>query len=144
MKNRKMIVVAALAMAVPLISAASATIIQAKAGETSIGTVLFARDSDKIDPRAAAELDRIAKLHASDKGKLVVVRGHSDSAEGDEMYGYGLSQRRSNEVRSYLVVRGVPAGFILTEAFSLKRPLAKGASPKNRRVEVLFSTNSGW
>lgn len=117
---------------------------QASAEEKPVGTVLFAHDSDAIDARGTAELDRIAALHASDKDKRIVVRGHIDSAEGDEMYGYGLSQRRAGEVRAYLVGRGVPAGSINVEAFSLKKPLAKGAGPKNRRADILFAPGAGW
>jgi OmpA-OmpF porin, OOP family len=137
MNRYKMIFVAALAMSAPLAA-------QTKAEEKPVGTILFARDSDTIDRRGTAELDRIAKLHAADKGKQVVIRGHTDSAEGDEMYGYGLSQRRANEVRSYLVGRGVPPGSTLVQAFSLKKPLVKGANPKNRRVDIVFAPGAGW
>ena len=77
----------------------------------------------------------------------VTLAGHADRS-GSDAYNVGLSQRRANNVRSYLAGRGVPDGSITTEAFGESRPLVDTADgvrePQNRRVEITFGPGSGW
>ncbi|MGQ0661750.1 OmpA family protein, partial [Sphingosinicella sp.] len=59
-----------------------------------------------------------------------------------------LSQRRANNVATYLEGRGVPRASISTEAFGESRPLVETADgvrePQNRRVEITMGPGSGW
>ena len=109
--------------------------------------VFFDWDKDEITPAAAAILDNAASAYQQTGRASVTLAGHADRS-GSDAYNVGLSQRRANNVRSYLAGRGVPDGSITTEAFGESRPLVDTADgvrePQNRRVEITFGPGSGW
>lgn len=109
--------------------------------------VFFAPDSDVLIPQARAILDNAAKAHAGCGDAQVTIAGHTDRKASDQ-YNVGLSQRIANNVRSYLVTRGIPDGVMTTLAFGESRPLVDtkdGVSePQNRRAEITFGPGSGW
>jgi outer membrane protein OmpA-like peptidoglycan-associated protein len=109
--------------------------------------VFFDWDKDEITPAAAAILDNAAAAYQQTGRASVTLAGHADRS-GSDAYNVGLSQRRANNVRSYLAGRGVPDGSITTEAFGESRPLVDTADgvrePQNRRVEITFGPGSGW
>jgi OOP family OmpA-OmpF porin len=109
--------------------------------------VFFDWDKDDITPAAAAILDNAAAAYQQTGRASVTLAGHADRS-GAADYNVGLSQRRANNVRSYLAGRGVPDGSISTEAFGESRPLVDTADgvrePQNRRVEITFGPGSGW
>jgi len=109
--------------------------------------VFFDWDKDEITPQAAAILDNAAAAYTQTGQASVVLAGHAD-ASGPADYNVGLSQRRANNVRSYLAGRGVPDGSITTEAFGESRLLVQTADgvrePQNRRVEITFGPGSGF
>jgi outer membrane protein OmpA-like peptidoglycan-associated protein/opacity protein-like surface antigen len=108
--------------------------------------VFFDWDKDEITPAAAAILDNAAAAYQQTGRASVTLAGHADRS-GAADYNVGLSQRRANNVRSYLAGRGVPDGSISTEAFGESRPLVETADgvrePQNRRVEITFGPGSG-
>lgn len=109
--------------------------------------VFFDWDKDEITPKAAAILDKAAAAYQTTGGQAqVVLAGHTDRS-GPQDYNVGMSQQMANNVRSYLVGRGVPDGSITTEAFGESRPLVETADgvrePKNNRVEITFVPGSG-
>ena len=62
-----------------------------------------------------------------------------------EGHALGLSQRRANVVREYLVQRGVPSGVITTEAFGHTRPSSEASTlGEDRRAQIEFTPGSGW
>ena len=130
----------ALAAAAVVIAGAPAT-----AQQSEPARVLFAVDSDTVSPSERARLDRFAAEARAADGH-VVIAGHADSAEGDDMYTVGLSQRRANAVRDYLVVQGVPPGSMTTQAFGRSRlaTTARAQAAQNRRVDVTVGPGSGW
>lgn len=146
MKHRRVIAcLAALAFAAAAPDSSARTAAQASSAETQAGTAYFTHDSDAVSPSAAAQLDKVAALYATSKLRVVRVRGHADRSEGEDGYCVGLAQRRSNNVRSYLVTRGVTDNDIITETFGCTKPVKpKGPATANRRVEVWFSATSGW
>jgi outer membrane protein OmpA-like peptidoglycan-associated protein/opacity protein-like surface antigen len=109
--------------------------------------VFFDWDKDDITPAAAGILDNAAAAYQQTGRASVTLAGHADRS-GSDAYNVGLSQRRANNVRSYLAGRGVPDGSITTEAFGESRPLVDTADgvrePQNRRVEITFGPGSGW
>lgn len=109
--------------------------------------VFFDWDKDEITPQAAGILDNAASAYQQTGAASVTLAGHADRS-GSDAYNVGLSQRRANNVRSYLAGRGVPDGSISTEAFGESRPLVDTADgvrePQNRRVEITFGPGSGW
>jgi OOP family OmpA-OmpF porin len=111
-----------------------------KAAEPVTVTVLFDYDSSALRPGEAGKLDDIAakaKDRSSDRLDAV---GHADRI-GSEKYNAGLSRRRAEAVRNYLVGKGVEAGRMRAEAKG-ESEAATGAAcqkmgPENRRNRKL-------
>lgn len=70
----------------------------------------------------------------------VEVAGHTDSI-GTEEYNMGLSLRRAEAVRSYLIDRGIAADRLTVKGYGESQPIADNATAagrfKNRRVELI-------
>ena len=100
----------------------------------------FAFDSSKIEPQYYAELNNVAaRLKEVGPGVRVSIDGHTDNV-GTEKYNQGLSERRANAVKQFLVNAGVPAAQLESRGFGLSNPAypndtAEGRA-KNRRVEL--------
>ena len=67
------------------------------------------------------------------------IGGHTDST-GEDAYNMGLSQRRAESVRSYLVSKGVKASRLEAKGYGETKPVASNDTnegrAKNRRVEL--------
>jgi OOP family OmpA-OmpF porin len=102
--------------------------------------VNFDFDKDGIRPDAAVILDEAARiLTETHDGARVRIEGHAD-ATGPEAYNQGLSERRANSVRAYLVSDGVEASTLTTVGYGESRPIASNDTREgralNRRVEL--------
>jgi len=102
--------------------------------------VNFDFDKDEIRSDGAVILDEAAgMLTGAHTGARVRIEGHTDST-GPEAYNQGLSERRANSVRSYLVSHGVEASRLTTVGYGESRPIADNATREgralNRRVEL--------
>jgi OOP family OmpA-OmpF porin len=104
--------------------------------------VFFEYDSDRITPRAEAQLHALGEALASRglRDYRYLIAGHTD-AVGADAYNVDLSQRRAHAVSNYLTntfpidpQRLMVVGFGFRR---LKRPRAPRAAV-NRRVEVLL------
>ncbi|KPF78876.1 hypothetical protein IP78_10185 [Brevundimonas sp. AAP58] len=100
--------------------------------------IYFERGRDQLLSSARQTLDAlVAQMGKSDEP--ILLSGHT-SRFGEESDNVGLSQRRANAVRDYLVGRGVPAARITTAAYGETRPARPTADgvtePLNERVEV--------
>ena len=77
--------------------------------------------------------------------RYLLVEGHTDS-QGSDSYNQGLSQRRADAVRDYIVQRGYPADHIQARGKGEANPIADNASPEgranNRRVEIVIERDS--
>ena len=71
--------------------------------------VLFDFDKAVLKPEGKAAIDSqvVGKLAQINKLEVVLVSGHTDPI-GTEKYNQGLSERRAETVRDYLVSKGVP------------------------------------
>ena len=100
-------------------------------------TVLFDFDSANLKSEAQAELDKAYEIIKADELKIEI-QGHTDSI-GTEEYNQGLSERRANAVKSYLVEKGIDEDRLTTMGFGESKPAAsndtKEGRMKNRRVE---------
>ena len=102
--------------------------------------VYFDFDKSNIKPEAAQILDR-AIADAKDGGTpSISVTGHADRS-GSEDYNLGLSLRRSDAVREYLIKGGVTADQITVSGRGEAEPAVPTADgvqePRNRRVEII-------
>lgn len=103
--------------------------------------VLFPFDSAELRPEAQAELNEAAamlKLHT--ELRRVEVAGHTCDL-GPADYNQGLSQRRAQSVRDYLVAEGIDADRLSVRGYGEERPAVSNSSDenrrKNRRVELI-------
>jgi OOP family OmpA-OmpF porin len=98
-------------------------------------------DFDKSSIRADARpvLDEAINILKSQGGVAIIAEGHTDST-GSDSYNQGLSVRRANAVRDYLVAGGIEASRISTEGFGETQPVASNSTrdgrAQNRRVEL--------
>jgi outer membrane protein OmpA-like peptidoglycan-associated protein len=108
----------------------------------TLGDVLFATGQADLKPGAASNLNQLVSFLAKYPTRTVAIEGHTDSVGGAD-FNLGLSQRRADSVRSYLVRQGVDAGRITTMGAGKGSPVASNDTAagrqQNRRVEVIIS-----
>jgi len=95
-------------------------------------------DISKGSTEAVQELGK-ALSDASMKGSTFVLAGHTD-AIGSEAYNQGLSERRADTIKKYLVEHyGLNGSDLVTVGYGKTRPKDPNApmDPTNRRVQVV-------
>jgi OOP family OmpA-OmpF porin len=107
------------------------------------GDVLFAFDRSDINEVAAKELIELSIFLNENKGKRVVLAGHTDSM-GSEEYNMKLSQRRAESARTYLHEKmGIDKNRITLSWFGKGDPAASNDTEegrmKNRRVTIVIT-----
>jgi outer membrane protein OmpA-like peptidoglycan-associated protein len=108
---------------------------------TLSGSVLFRSGESTLLSSAQVKLGQVADALLAIRARDLIVEGHTDS-QGSESYNQGLSQRRADAVRDYLVQKGYPADRIQARGKGKDSPIADNASPEgranNRRVEIII------
>jgi outer membrane protein OmpA-like peptidoglycan-associated protein len=110
--------------------------------------VLF--DFDQAAPRREATATLDPAVHYLQSFRHAVrVEGHTDG-KGAAAYNQGLSEKRAESIRQYLVQHGVAAARVTSVGFGKTRPVAANTYPdgsdnpegrqKNRRVEIVIDT----
>lgn len=103
-------------------------------------TTLFGFDKDSLSDMGKAKLDELAsELKSMDSIDNIQVVGHTDST-GPAEYNMGLSQRRAQSVKSFLVGKGIASDLITVKGMGETQPVASNDTretrAQNRRVEV--------
>jgi OOP family OmpA-OmpF porin len=118
------------------------TRIEAGAPPTVRLPIYFEFDSTRLKPEAVTLLDKVgAALSAEELAAFrFSVEGHTDSS-GPAEYNDGLSGRRADAVRSFLVNSGVPDARLETIGRGEADPVAGNDTgegrQRNRRVELI-------
>jgi len=106
-------------------------------------TVHFAFDSSEILPQAEVNLRSLGQALQSPQLAAYQIRieGHTDST-GPAAYNVGLSHRRANSVKEYLVQHfGIDAERLLTDGLGEDEPITSNDTRegrrKNRRAEFI-------
>ena len=101
--------------------------------------VQFEFDQADVTSESGVVLDAAAEQLMQCPNVNLRVDGYTCSI-GTDGYNVGLSERRADAVRSYLVNAGVPARRLETRAFGQSKPVASNATEdgriQNRRVEL--------
>ena len=102
--------------------------------------VTFGHNSAELTRAAKIVLNRISAIQKTYHADVSLeVAGHTNSL-GSDAYNLGLSQRRAESVRAYMVSRGVEAGNISAKGYGEAEPVADNATKEgqatNRRVEL--------
>jgi OOP family OmpA-OmpF porin len=103
--------------------------------------VNFAFNSDNLDHRAQGILNEVAAAIKAKPSARVLLNGYTDHF-GTDKYNLGLSQRRADSVKAYLVRQGIPASRMTThgkgKSFTYDNKTEEGCY-LNRRVEFVFA-----
>ncbi|MGR4069333.1 OmpA family protein [Billgrantia sp. C5P2] len=113
-----------------------------------LGDVLFAFDSDAIEPDGARVLEELAAFLRASDIEAVLVEGHTDSI-GSASYNLELSERRAQAAINWLIENEQLSDIEFTpEGHGFERPVADNAHPdgsdnpegrqQNRRVEFVI------
>ena len=101
--------------------------------------VNFDFDKSAIRPDASVILDEVVSILSGKPDVQVRVEGHTD-ATGPEAYNQGLSERRADSVRKYLVEKGIGEAQLTSAGFGESNPIATNDTREgralNRRVEL--------
>ncbi|MDP4262078.1 MAG: OmpA family protein [Bacteroidota bacterium] len=104
--------------------------------------VQFAYGKANLLPASHKVLDQVVSILKQNPSLVLSVEGHtsSDAAFGANMK---LSQQRADNVKAYLVSKGIAASRLIAIGYGPTRPISKGTSEaekaKNRRVELKVS-----
>ena len=108
----------------------------------TLGDVLFETGKADLKAGAVSDLDQLATFLSKHPDRKVVIEGHTDNV-GSEDYNLGLSQRRADSVRAYLMRQGVDLSRVTTQGMGESVPVAPnetaGGRQQNRRVEIIVS-----
>ena len=102
----------------------------------------FDFDSPNIKADSYSLLDEYGKaLNGGLSDAVVAVAGHTDS-KGTDDYNMGLSEKRANAIKDYLVSRhGISPERVVVKAYGKSKPIASNNTPdgqaQNRRVEFI-------
>ena len=106
---------------------------------TYAADAFFDFDKAVLKPEGKAKLDDLADKVKGINLEVVIAVGHTDSI-GSDAYNQGLSMRRSEAVKAYLVSNGIEKNRVYTEGKGEKQPVADNKTregrAKNRRVEI--------
>lgn len=99
----------------------------------------FDFDKATLKPEGREVLNQVAQQANEMELETLIAVGYTDST-GPAAYNMGLSVRRADSVKNYLVSQGVPADRIYTEGKGENDPIASNATREgralNRRVEI--------
>jgi outer membrane protein OmpA-like peptidoglycan-associated protein len=112
----------------------------------TLGDVLFTSGQADLRAGATGNLNKLVTFLNEYPSRTVVIEGYTDSL-GNEDYNQGLSQRRADSVKTYLVGQGIGSNRLISEGRGENAPVAGNESAagrqQNRRVEVIINDPRG-
>ena len=104
-------------------------------------TVYFGGDASVLTPQAQATIQAQAAWLRQHPEVVVRIEGYADQSDTRD-HALAVGARRAEEVRSYLVLLGVPAAQLTTLSWGKERPAVLGNSPEalafNRRAVTVL------
>lgn len=106
----------------------------------TLKSIYFNTSRYDLKPESFPELDRLATMMQSNPTMQIRLEGHTDTV-GEFDANVELSRNRVNEVKRYLVSKGISASRIETVGYGPSRPINTNKTLKeraeNRRVEMV-------
>lgn len=108
----------------------------------TLGDVLFDTGKSDLKSGATSNLSKLSAFLNKYPDRNVSIEGHTDNVGGED-YNLGLSQRRADAVKSYLMNQGIDISRLSASGKGKSSPVAGNDSVSgrqlNRRVEVVIS-----
>ncbi|WP_127092049.1 peptidoglycan-associated lipoprotein Pal [Aquabacter cavernae] len=105
--------------------------------------VFFETDQTDVSPQAQATLDRQAQWLQQYNRYTFTIEGHADE-RGTREYNIALGAKRAQNVRDYLVSRGIDPARMRTISYGKERPVAVcndiSCWSQNRRAVTVLNT----
>jgi OmpA-OmpF porin, OOP family len=110
-----------------------------------VRAVDFEFNSTRLTAPAQHTLDEVAAALLTQSELNVEVQGHTDSI-GTDSYNLGLSQRRAEAVKAYLVSRGLNATALTAKGYGKAKPIAGNETAEGRAQNrrVAFEVTNGF
>jgi OOP family OmpA-OmpF porin len=93
-----------------------------------------------VKPQFNSNLDNIENILKNNPGLNIRIEGHTDDV-GSMKYNIGLSGKRAQAIKDYLVDKGIDPSRITTTGLGFKQPIADNNTPEgralNRRAEII-------
>jgi len=106
-------------------------------GEISTTAIRFDSGSATLRPESGGYLAQVAEMMREHRDLRLEIQGHTD-ADGSDSFNQGLSERRAQTVKDYLVAQGIDSARMTTVGFGESQPAASNGTPEgmasNRRV----------
>lgn len=99
----------------------------------TLNTIRFAQSKFDLLPASLPELDRIVQLMNENPTMEILLEGHTDNV-GDFEANVQLSKDRVEEVKKYVVSKGVAQGRVQTKGFGPTRPISPNTTEDNRKL----------
>jgi outer membrane protein OmpA-like peptidoglycan-associated protein len=110
-----------------------------KGASIVLENLIFAQGKATISPESFPSLDEVVVMLEERPSIVIQLEGHTDS-QGNAKLNLELSQDRVDNVKKYLVSKGIAKDRIKTKAFGGSQPIVQGnsqeAHARNRRVEM--------
>ena len=98
----------------------------------------FAYNSSKIKKSSYSQLEQLSMIIKACSPTLIVINGYTDNS-GNPKYNKTLSQQRANNIKTYLLSKGIDKNSIKAFGHGAENPIAsnetKEGREKNRRIE---------
>jgi outer membrane protein OmpA-like peptidoglycan-associated protein len=108
----------------------------------TLGDVLFAFGTAEINTGGSDHLNKLASFLSNHPDRTAIIEGYTDNV-GSADYNLGLSQRRADAVKGFLVGQGVLPTRLLASGKGKEAPVGDNNSStgrqQNRRVEVIIN-----
>jgi OmpA-OmpF porin, OOP family len=115
-------------------------------GDVVLQGVNFETNSATLTGDSKPILDKVAAGLKEHPHLIVELQGHTDST-GSARYNLGLSERRAESVREYLISQGVSPSQLTAKGFGATQPIASNSTAEgraqNRRVVMHVVDNPG-
>ncbi|MGV6860410.1 MAG: OmpA family protein [Putridiphycobacter sp.] len=113
-------------------------------GEFVLRNIYFDFDKSNLRHKSVEELDRLVKIMQEHPSLVIELGGHTDR-RGSASYNQGLSERRAEIAKKYLVDHGISADRIKTKGYGETKPEVSGAEinalPTKREKEDAHQRN---